>query len=200
MPFIGWASAVKPIQKLMRAISIPTAAVLFRRTGLQFFLADGPDVPHSPKAAPHQHASTLTSTSATTAPVASRASSATSSSQTATLSTTSSSNTTTTAASTSASGSRPSTSSKGLSQLPLLARMTVDVPERGEYFFSALRAFASRTCYANTGEQANPRLIEHWSCILFGFMGHISISAIVTAAGVPHAPTDSLKSKSTGTP
>lgn len=35
--------------------------------------------------------------------------------------------------------------------MPLLERMTHDVPERGEFFLSALRAFASRTCYANIG-------------------------------------------------
>eukprot|EP00983_Pelagomonas_calceolata_P133083 1161930-Pelagomonas_calceolata.AAC.4 len=38
----------------------------------------------------------------------------------------------------------------GSQGLPLLTRMTLDVPERGEYFWSALQSFASRTCYANT--------------------------------------------------
>jgi hypothetical protein len=28
--------------------------------------------------------------------------------------------------------------------------MTLDIPEQEEYFWSALQAFASRTCYANT--------------------------------------------------
>jgi hypothetical protein len=34
--------------------------------------------------------------------------------------------------------------------LPLLARLTRDVPEQNQYFFSALASFATRTAYANT--------------------------------------------------
>lgn len=37
---------------------------------------------------------------------------------------------------------------------PLLVQMTLDCPEQGQYFYSALKSFASRTCYANTGEFA----------------------------------------------
>ncbi|KAG2494610.1 hypothetical protein HYH03_007375 [Edaphochlamys debaryana] len=33
--------------------------------------------------------------------------------------------------------------------LPLLVRLAMDCPDRGEYFFSALRAFATRACYGN---------------------------------------------------
>ncbi|GFR42535.1 hypothetical protein Agub_g3441, partial [Astrephomene gubernaculifera] len=37
----------------------------------------------------------------------------------------------------------------GRGELPLLIRMTLDEPDRGQYFFSALRAFRSRACYGN---------------------------------------------------
>lgn len=37
MPFIGWAGPLTPI---LQWISVPTSAMLFRRTGIQFFRAD----------------------------------------------------------------------------------------------------------------------------------------------------------------
>ncbi|KAL6763416.1 putative serine esterase-domain-containing protein [Haematococcus lacustris] len=86
VPFIGWIGALQPLQTLLSAVSIPTAAALFKRTGRQFFMADEDT------------------------------------------------------------GQLP-----GDAGLPLLARMTRDVPQRKEYFFSALCSFASRTAYANTG-------------------------------------------------
>ena len=81
VPFIGWAGALTPF---LRWISVPTAAALFKRTGLQFFRADGSEV-------------------------------------------------------------------EGAEARPLLLRMTEDDPERGLYFYSALKSFTSRTAYANTG-------------------------------------------------
>lgn len=41
VPFIGWLGKVEPVAALLRAASVPTARLLFRRTGAQFFLADG---------------------------------------------------------------------------------------------------------------------------------------------------------------
>lgn len=38
----------------------------------------------------------------------------------------------------------------GAADEPLLVQMTRDVPEKGLFFFSALAAFRTRTCYANT--------------------------------------------------
>ncbi|GLC52657.1 hypothetical protein PLESTB_000654200 [Pleodorina starrii] len=40
VPFIGWVP-VKPVQRMLQVLSIPTASLLFRRTGRQFFMADG---------------------------------------------------------------------------------------------------------------------------------------------------------------
>ncbi|PNW75018.1 hypothetical protein CHLRE_12g499950v5 [Chlamydomonas reinhardtii] len=43
----------------------------------------------------------------------------------------------------------------GPGELPLLIRMTLDEPDKGCYFFSALRAFRTRACYGNVGR-------DHW--------------------------------------
>ncbi|GLC67352.1 hypothetical protein PLESTF_000545600, partial [Pleodorina starrii] len=43
----------------------------------------------------------------------------------------------------------------GPGELPLLMLMAMDAPDRGQYFFSALAAFASRACYGNVGR-------DHW--------------------------------------
>ncbi|KAG2445746.1 hypothetical protein HXX76_000352 [Chlamydomonas incerta] len=43
----------------------------------------------------------------------------------------------------------------GPGELPLLMRMALDEPDKGCYFFSALRAFRSRACYGNVGR-------DHW--------------------------------------
>lgn len=43
-------------------------------------------------------------------------------------------------------------SSSSTSHLPLLLQLTQDCPDRGLYFYSALAAFKTRTCYANMGE------------------------------------------------
>ncbi|GIL80454.1 hypothetical protein Vretifemale_9661, partial [Volvox reticuliferus] len=40
VPFIGWFS-VRPVQRILQVLSVPTATLMFRRTGRQFFLADG---------------------------------------------------------------------------------------------------------------------------------------------------------------
>lgn len=40
VPFIGWAAAVAaPVGGLLQKLSVPTASLLFKRTGMQFFLA-----------------------------------------------------------------------------------------------------------------------------------------------------------------
>ncbi|CAG9460761.1 unnamed protein product [Pedinophyceae sp. YPF-701] len=46
-------------------------------------------------------------------------------------------------------GAEPDGSTVTLADMPLVYRMAFDVPERREYFISALKAFKSRTCYAN---------------------------------------------------
>lgn len=40
VPFIGWLSVASPVQRVFDFLSVPTAGLLFRRTGRQFFLAD----------------------------------------------------------------------------------------------------------------------------------------------------------------
>lgn len=40
VPFIGWLGGLQPVQKVLNAVSVPIASVLFKRTGRQFFMAD----------------------------------------------------------------------------------------------------------------------------------------------------------------
>ncbi len=42
VPFIGWIGVVPPLNWLLNQVSEPIAGLVFRRTGKQFFLADGP--------------------------------------------------------------------------------------------------------------------------------------------------------------
>lgn len=66
--------------------------------------------------------------------------------------------------------------------LPLVARMAYDAPERGEYFFSALSAFGSRSCLANSGVSlSHPQL-------LLAVAAHLSFphgSLVVSGHSIP---------------
>ncbi|KAJ9514012.1 hypothetical protein QJQ45_021103 [Haematococcus lacustris] len=114
VPFIGWIGALQPLQTLLSAVSIPTAAALFKRTGRQFFMADEDtgQLPGRSLPPPWEEEDIERAVSGVVW--------------------------------------RPALW-QGDAGLPLLARMTRDVPQRKEYFFSALCSFASRTAYANTG-------------------------------------------------
>jgi hypothetical protein len=100
VPFIGWTTELpllgQQLFSFLQGISGPTAALIFRRTGQQFFMQDGRQ---------QQQAG-------------------------------------------------PASSSDGSSSgdLPVLLQLTQDCPDRGLFFYSALAAFQTRTCYANTGE------------------------------------------------
>jgi len=54
------------------------------------------------------------------------------------------------------------------SHLPLLLQMTQDCPDRGLFFYSALAAFKTRTCYANMGETTD--LPAHSQCSTASFV------------------------------
>ncbi|KAF8063649.1 IPK2 [Scenedesmus sp. PABB004] len=94
VPFVGWTGGLPllggPLYRLLADIAGPTASLIFRATGRQFFMLDG--------------------------------------------------TTTTTRGGADA----------GTARLPLLLQLTMDCPDRGLYFYSALTSFESRTCYANT--------------------------------------------------
>jgi hypothetical protein len=107
VPFIGWTTELpllgQQLFSFLQGISGPTAALLFRRTGQQFFMLDGKQ----------QQQPGAGSSTVSTADNAS------------------------------------SSSSSG--DLPVLLQLTQDCPDRGLFFYSALSAFQTRTCYANTG-------------------------------------------------
>ncbi|KAG2423781.1 hypothetical protein HXX76_015057 [Chlamydomonas incerta] len=138
VPFIGWVP-LQPVQKVLQVLSVPTAEVLFRRTGRQFFLADGVGTPATAATATAGAPATGSrglSTSASPAASGTSASPAAASSSAATAAA---------AAITDASSSLAADFNA-----PLLYRLTSDDPDRGAFFYSALAAFRSRTAYANT--------------------------------------------------
>lgn len=216
LPFIGWIGPLRPLQKVLQTLTIPTASALFKRTGRQFFLADGSLTSSAHQIpAPGWTTSPSPFDSLPTLPLAALSSpqpaAATRSSEpqagTSDL-TPNSADLTTQAGGSNNSGSASglhemlpdaavwlalvvpslagamnrmaglatlaslgsgskddngggSSASDGLSggeqsvlvpaSQPLLVQMTLDCPEQGQYFYSALKSFASRTCYANTG-------------------------------------------------
>ncbi|PNH12204.1 hypothetical protein TSOC_000904 [Tetrabaena socialis] len=71
----------------------------------------------------------------------------------------------------------------GPGERPLLARMAMDDPGRGQYFFSALRAFHSRTAYGNVRG-------DHW-CALWGAAGVSWQNSTLRATDqLPYIPPD----------
>jgi hypothetical protein len=56
-----------------------------------------------------------------------------------------------------AGSSNGSSSSSG--DLPVLLQLTQDCPDRGLFFYSALAAFQTRTCYANTGRSGRQAVV-----------------------------------------
>ncbi|KAG2488152.1 hypothetical protein HYH03_013295 [Edaphochlamys debaryana] len=118
VPFIGWVAGAPPVQKVLQVLSVPTAGLMFRRTGRQFFMADAPASASSSSPAAAAAAAAPRGRGLSTAQAGARA----------------------------GGGSAAAAGADG----PLLFRMTQDDPARGEYFYSALASFASRTAYANT--------------------------------------------------
>jgi hypothetical protein len=51
IPFISWLAVGAPLRAAFNAVSVPLGTLLFRRTGLQFFLADA-DTAGQPGALP----------------------------------------------------------------------------------------------------------------------------------------------------
>lgn len=219
LPFIGWIGPLRPLQKVLQTLTVPTASALFKRTGRQFFLADGtaastahqipspgwattPSVfdslPNSPTpastssepamsnapetsnggaAATHDAANPSASLPAGQPTGGSSSSSSAASpfsdilpdaavwlalavpslagamNRMAGLATMAGNGTS--SKEVLAAGSRASQAGGEQSDVapsqPLLVQMTQDCPEQGQYFYSALKSFASRTCYANTG-------------------------------------------------
>ncbi|GLI70839.1 hypothetical protein VaNZ11_015852, partial [Volvox africanus] len=176
VPFIGWIST-RPVQHILQALSVPTATLMFRRTGRQFFLADGSSTsnvnPNSKSSiaarsssgmvkggrrigsgsvardlrAPTSSPALVANAAAVTGPP-----SVTLQPQTQAPSriATTSANDLQTTASTNPKAQTAVAVPATDTALPLLYRMTHDEPERGLYFYSALASFASRTAYANT--------------------------------------------------
>lgn len=173
VPFLGWVG-VRPVQQLLQAVAVPTAGLLFQRTGTQFFLADGTlPQPHPPAGtsnittianttAATNYSTTTTAPqrpampmpiqrpSATPLPAAAVALSAPGGAGAALREATEAA---AAPARPSPQGSSPPSPAPPSSPAapPLLYRMTQDDPDRGLYFYSALASFASRTAYANTG-------------------------------------------------
>ncbi|KAF6261528.1 putative serine esterase-domain-containing protein [Scenedesmus sp. NREL 46B-D3] len=112
VPFIGWTNELpllgQQLFRFLQGISGPTAALLFRRTGQQFFMLDGKQ---------QQQQQQLSAGSMTDVN----------------------------------SSNGISSSGSSSSDLPVLLQLTQDCPDRGLFFYSALAAFQTRTCYANTG-------------------------------------------------
>ncbi len=67
VPFLGWVP-VRPVQQLLQAVAVPTAGLLFQRTGTQFFLADGAlPQPQPPAGTSNSSTTTTAATNSSTA-------------------------------------------------------------------------------------------------------------------------------------
>lgn len=115
---------------------MPTAEVLFRRTGRQFFLADGAATSGSGAAGAGAGVAAAVPGATGRRGLRTAAPSATSAASSAT-----------------AAAASTATASADFNA-PLLYRLTSDDLDRGAFFYSALAAFRSRTAYANTGRPA----------------------------------------------
>ncbi|GIL60273.1 hypothetical protein Vafri_14904 [Volvox africanus] len=179
VPFIGWISP-RPVQRILQVLSVPTATLMFRRTGRQFFLADGSSSSSSNNNHNSKSSIAVRSSSGmvkgsrrnggalapdlrahTSSPdVVANAAAPTGPSSVALQPQRQAPSRIT---ATSDNDLQPTTATNAKAQtavaapaatdtaLPLLYRMTQDEPERGLYFYSALASFASRTAYSNTG-------------------------------------------------
>ncbi|KAG1674863.1 hypothetical protein FOA52_015253 [Chlamydomonas sp. UWO 241] len=160
VPFIGWAGPFAPV---LQALSVPTAAALFKRTGLQFFLADaapetnggGGARQQQPGATGKQLVRSGRGSSGNGNGSSGGSSSGGGNGSSSSGDVRAFSSASNDAASGAAAAGRVVVGEPqggGSSSKPLLLRMTGDDTDRGLHFYSALRSFSSRTVYANTGQ------------------------------------------------
>eukprot|EP00879_Flechtneria_rotunda_P012727 GHRR01013291.1.p1 GENE.GHRR01013291.1~~GHRR01013291.1.p1 ORF type:complete len:777 (+),score=287.73 GHRR01013291.1:426-2756(+) len=133
VPFIGWTGGLpllgQQLFRFLQGISGPTAAMLFKRTGQQFFLLDGKQMAQEQQSTqPQQQQDRQSQLQASFSSAQSSRTSGHNGSD---------------------SDSHCSAYDDSTAGLPVLLQMTQDCPDRGLYFYSGLSAFKTRTCYAN---------------------------------------------------